>query len=336
MLNDMNKQTILLFWCSIFSIILCAQATKPIKVTVLSPVCKGACNGRIRVDLSGNTVLPLTITVSDGRGKQQTIQNVFTTATFSNLCAGSWNITASSETVQNCKPIYETAVIPSIDFKLRTLAIVNPLPESPNQGSISVEGYAVNESGQILTQGYTYAYLWSNGATTNRIQNLSSGAYAVTVTNRELGCQTVGTFVLKNCTNFITSFNLQIAGGIASKLQRGEIPLSVYIQESANAPFVPIPNGYTVEWRYGSSSVSAGAITIPNTLAPLDVKVIVTDACGNSKEATKRVITCDSSLSNQRKYFISRVDPPCIGQSDGSAVLEFTTPCWRICPAQFG
>lgn len=320
----MKKQTILLLWCSIFSMVLCAQSAKPLKITVLNPVCKGSCNGRIRVDLSGNTVLPLTITLSDGRGKIVTTPNVFKSTDFNNLCAGSWNITASSETVKSCKPIFETVVIPSVAFNIRTVAIVNPLPESPNQGSITVEGYAQTETGQFINQGYTYSYLWSNGATTNKIQNLNAGAYSVTVTNRELGCQMVGTFVLKNCISYTPTFNLQIADGIASKVQRKEIPLSVYIQESPNTSFIPVPNGYTIEWRYGNTSIFASSISIPIGLAPLDVKVIVTDPCGAYKEQTIRAVTCDNSSEELKKYFISKINPPCIGQSDGSAILEFS------------
>jgi hypothetical protein len=324
-INVMKIKTILLLLGSVWSLCLEAQTTKAIKATVLSATCRGTCNGRIKIDIGTGTVVPLTITVSDGRaGNSRVFNNVIRSFEVNELCAGKWVVSATPDKVESCTPVSEEITIPVVDFKIRTLAINNPSATGQNNGSISVQGYAQTNDG-LIHEHYTYTYQWSNGSTSSQLAQVGAGNYGLTLTNTQTGCRTTGSFSLGSNCGSAANFEVRIQGGIASAERRNNIPMTAYIRTNSDAPWVPVPEGYVIEWTYGNQRINARSITVPMNLAPIDVKVKVTNACGQSQEAQRRAVTCDGAEVEAKNYFLSRLIAPCIGHSDGGATLEFST-----------
>jgi hypothetical protein len=93
--------------------------------------------------------------------------------------------------------------------------IVEPFPIT-----ITMEGIAPTTgqaNGSINTNAIggkpPYKYLWSTGATTNPVTNLSAGPYAVTVTDKN-GCTEVGTYQLESTSatgNLIALSNVLVS-----------------------------------------------------------------------------------------------------------------------------
>lgn len=322
----MKIKTILLLWGILCSLLLGAQENKAIKISLISPTCKGICNGKIKVDIGVGTVVPLTITLSDG-SSSRVFNNVVKSFEIKDICEakGPWFVSAVPEKIGSCKPVIREIKVPSMEFRIRTLVVKNPTVSNQNDGAISILGYAQLDNGEIINQGYTYTYQWSNGSTESSIQNLGVGTHTVTMTNVEKGCQVTGTFTLSNCNSSAAAFDIQIQGGIASEEQRENIPMSVNLRPTPGEAWAQIPEGYVVEWSYGNQRILGSNIVIPFSIAPIEVTVKVTDPCGRSKELKRKAISCKSAAAEAKNYFLSSLIPPCIGHSDGGAVLEFTT-----------
>ena len=145
--------------------------------------CNNANSGAIDITVIGGTA-PFTYNWSNGD----------TTEDINNLTAGSYTLTITD------------------NYGCRTTSSVTLLP--PDNPTISVNSqdiqcYGLND-GAIditVTSGLPlYNYSWSNGATTEDINNLSAGTYSVNVTD-SLGCSdTVTTTIYDNTTPIILSF----------------------------------------------------------------------------------------------------------------------------------
>lgn len=100
--------------------------------------------------------------------------NGATTSTINNLTSGTYTVTVTS-TATNCKSTCEavvgiSTVLPSVDCA--SINVTNCTP--------------INGSANANASGVTY--LWSNGATSSNINNLTIGSYTVTVTSTTSGC----------------------------------------------------------------------------------------------------------------------------------------------------
>jgi hypothetical protein len=304
-----------------------AQADKAIKLTLVSPACKGICNGKINVEIGAKVVVPLSVTVSNGAGTARVFNNIVQSFVVQDLCSGSWSVSATPERIENCAPIVETIEVPGIEVKVITTSI-NNATGGQNNGAISVQGFAQNDQEGV----YDYTYAWSNGSTTPNVQGLSTGSYSVVVTNVQTGCQATATFNLFACDPNAPAFDILIEGGIISQQEGNSIPMSVSLRPSPNAPWGPVPQGYAIEWSFGGQLINAPSLALPINSAPIEVTVKVTDACGRSKTATRKAISCSESVPNSyanidvRDYFVSELTLPCIGESDGAAILKFWAP----------
>lgn len=326
----MKIKLLFLLLCTSLSLdLVTAQENKAFKLSVLSPACKGSCNGRIKVELDKNTVVPLTLTLSNGTNSR-TIPNVAKTIEIKDLCAGIWSASATPENVESCKALISEIEVPAIEVKITTLNVSNPSGANQSDGAISIAAYATLGGGEAME--YTYTYQWSNGSTNQNVQGLSAGSYSVVVTNVQTGCQTTGTFNLSTCDPNAPAFDILIEGGIISQQEGNSIPMSVSLRPSPNAPWGPVPQGYAIEWSLGGQLVNTPSLTLPINSAPIEVTVKVTDACGRIKTATRKAISCSETPPTSydnidvRDYFVSELVLPCIGESDGAAILKFWAP----------
>lgn len=122
--------------------------------------CVNGSTGSITNTTSGGT-LPYTYNWSNGS----------TTSNITNLTAGSYSLTITD--INNC-PIIENYTVSEPSALIATGSVVNVNCAGNMDGSISLS----------TSGGETpYAYNWSNGNTTNSINNLTTGGYSVTITD---------------------------------------------------------------------------------------------------------------------------------------------------------
>jgi hypothetical protein len=93
--------------------------------------------------------------------------NGATTAELNNLNYGTYQVTLTS----SCGSI------------VKTIVFTNPSPPMINiVKTVPKDCFGIG-SIKIVTKDTTFSYLWSNGATTNNLQNLNVGTYTLTMTN---------------------------------------------------------------------------------------------------------------------------------------------------------
>jgi Pregnancy-associated plasma protein-A/SprB repeat/Secretion system C-terminal sorting domain len=147
-------------------------------------------------------------------------------------------------------------------------------------------------------------YLWSTGAMTSSINNLSPGSYSVTITDGN-GCQLIKTVLVSSPTAIVVntaSTNETIAGandGTAVATATGGTP------------------GYTYLWCNGA--------TTPNVLnLPAGFcSVTVTDNNGCTSVATVMIAAGGADCSNFAAVVVP-VMVSCFGEADGSAMAAVT------------
>ncbi|MCB9300606.1 MAG: T9SS type A sorting domain-containing protein [Lewinellaceae bacterium] len=149
--------------------------------------CNGFANGQATITVSGGTP-PYSYSWSNGA----------TTATASNLSAGSYTVTVTD--ANGCE---DTAMV----------TITQP-PALMVSASASTSGTCSNTTdgaASVSASGGTppYSYLWSTGATGANLSNLAAGAYTVTVTDAK-GCTgsasiTIQSFPAPSCSINVTN-----------------------------------------------------------------------------------------------------------------------------------
>ena len=126
--------------------------------------CFSFCDARLEIDLTGGT-LPYDIQFPRGD---------FELTTFTNLCAGNFQITVTD--ANNCIEFFDIEIEEPDEF-IATAEAQNVSCFEGTDGTIS-----------ISTNGNPIAYTWSNGATTANLTGLPAGEYSLTVTNED-GCE---------------------------------------------------------------------------------------------------------------------------------------------------
>ncbi|HMQ48346.1 MAG TPA: SdrD B-like domain-containing protein [Saprospiraceae bacterium] len=212
--------------------------------------------------------------------------NGATTQTISGLTAGTYSVTVfdgngcvdSGATVVTEPPAVFVSIIPSV-------------PVCP--------GEATGTLTAVVTGGTApFTFLWSNGATTQSIQNLPSGAYSVTVTDA-FGCQDTETAIVPQAPGVSVTINgtETVCGaendGSATAVVSGGIPPFVY------------------QWSNGSNSQSI------NDLPEGSYSVTVTDANGCSDVDEIFIDIIDDFLLD-----ISIQNILCFGENTGSITAE--------------
>jgi hypothetical protein len=159
-------------------------------LTVLSsatnPNCYSACTGSLTANASGGQI-PYTYSLNGGAP--------VSSSTFNNLCAGSYMVIATD--ANGCtKSLTSFVTLTNPDTIIVYATSTSPTCYGSFNGAID----------QTVTGGVLpYTYQWSNGASTQDIQNISAGTYTVTITDGIL-CQRVFSYVLTGPAQVSISF----------------------------------------------------------------------------------------------------------------------------------
>lgn len=183
--------------------------------------------------------------------------------------------------------------IPSCDLDISSFLASN---ETCGDATGAIDLSVFSSSGPI-------SYVWSNGATTQDLNNLSAGIYSITV-NDAIGCQDTLTVAVTNQTNglFISSFSATDewcsngAGALTVNVSGGALPYSYWWS-----------NGGTTA---SLSNVSAGTYTVS-----------ITDAAGCLVQGTGVV---NNNTGDLTQTYGNAVDEVC-GDGQGSIDIIVTS-----------
>ena len=224
------------------------------------------------------------------------------TYSLTNLSPGTYNVTIEDH--NNC-PV-------STSF-----TILQPTP-------ITVSGLLANNSIDITITGGTpgYTYLWSNGATTQDVTNLSSGPYSVTVTDAN-NCTVSASYTVQN-QNPVLSVNSIISPVLCSGGQDGSVNVTV---AGGNTPYNVSWSGPVSGNPVGNEIVNSGGSYIIANLPAGIYSVTVTDANGTS-DIIQLVISQPTPIVTSYNF----ASVTCSGGNDGSL---FVFPIGGVPPYSF-
>ncbi|MBN3520915.1 gliding motility-associated C-terminal domain-containing protein [Algoriphagus lutimaris] len=144
-----------------------------------------------------------------------------------------------------------------------------------------------------------YIYSWSNGATTQNVDNLSAGNYAVTIKD-QTGCSFTANYEVKSPA--VMTLTESILSPYCDGNANGEIELGVI---GGQAP-------YTYQWSNGQNSAKATNLSSGN------YSVLVSDASGCIIEKQFNL----SNSSNLDLVIANNQPTSCAGGEDGLVELE--------------
>ncbi len=202
------------------------------------------------------------------------------------LAAGIFNVTVSD--LNQCSSLASFTINDSTVFPLVTALLT---PESCGTGNGSID---------LTTTPPVSTFLWSDGATTEDLQNINSGTYMVTITGSG-GCVTLDTFIIDNLnSNF--SISAIITNNSSCSQSNGAIDMSV------------TPSGtYTFNWSNGATTEDL------QNLPAGQYNVTIADALNCTSSLTLTII--DSTINPVISQLIT---PSTCGQNNGSIVLSVT------------
>ncbi|MBK8847548.1 MAG: T9SS type A sorting domain-containing protein [Bacteroidetes bacterium] len=244
-----------------------------------TPALCGKCNGTATVTAINGTA-PYTYVWSNGS----------TDATATGLCAGTYTVVVTD--ANGCSSSSCSVVVGSQNQQLScSITKTNVSCYGGNDGSATVN---------VNGNGAPYTYVWSNGATTQTITNLTFGFYTVTVTSSG-GCTTKCIICIfeptsLSCNTSSTDATCGSCDGTASVTATGGKP------------------GYTYLWSNGQVGANA-----TNLCAGL-YTVTVTDKNGCTTECNAVVSGSSQNLS----CTISKTHVSCFGGNNGSAAVSVT------------
>jgi hypothetical protein len=288
--------------CSLESTVV-VTGTPTIQVSVNTTThvsCFGGANGSISLSVSAGTG-PYTYVWSNG----------MTTASISNLTAGSYTATVSDNA--GCEAIIVVEI--EQPDELQTTATATAAQSGMNNGTATI----------TATGGTTpYTYLWSNGMTTANITGLAQGTYSFTVTDAN-GCTDDGSVVVPGggggCAISVTATATNADCGSSNG--------------TATAVAVGASGNLTYAWSNGMTTANITG------LAAGSYTVTVSDELGCTAEATVNVTSIDVTpptvdiLANVTLYLDdnghadldgSMVDNGSSDNCGGTVVIEVDTP----------
>ncbi len=211
--------------------------------------------------------------------------NGATTSSLSNLTAGTYTVTVTD--TAGCT---DTDSV-TINDSTNPIVVVDKTDTSCGEDNGSASAMATSGTG-----GYTY--LWNTGATTSSIDNLSSGAYSVTVTD-SAGCTAGFNITVNDSTNPVVTVN-------------GENTSCGENNGSASATTVGGTGGYTYLWSTGATTSLIDNLSAGTYI----VTVSDTDGCSDTSS-----VTIEDSTNPE--VSISKTDTSC-GENNGEAIANVT------------
>ncbi len=214
-------------------------------------------NGAINVSINGGPT-PYTYTWSNGA----------TTQDLANLLAGNYSLTVTSP--NGCTDIADLSVVninPPINLSGNVQS--NTSCNSSNTGSIDL----------VVQPVGNYTYTWSNGSTTQDLNNIPQGDYSVTVSAGGSCTEVFGfnvpfdpnlpnpslSFISANCGLPNGSINLSVSGGV--------LPYSyAWNSGQTTQDLVQIPAGLYVVTITGANGCTASdGLDLPDDVIPVDI-----------------------------------------------------------------
>ncbi len=224
-----------------------ANGNFAVNVSVSQPTCFGSNTGFATAQPVGG-IAPFTYAWSNG-GTTQTIQN---------LAAGSYTVTVTDSF--GCSATKNTTLV------YQSNLVINLTPNSPNCSNSMNGSVTSNVTGGVAP----LSYVWSNGATTPNIQNLSAGTYSLTVSDG-LGCTKSASVTLTSPPAFtvsVTVTNATFCGATNGSL---------------TATTSGSPGPFTYAWSNGATTQTL------NNLGAGNYMVTVTNAAGCTASAASTV-----------------------------------------------
>ncbi|GDX52994.1 hypothetical protein LBMAG27_20410 [Bacteroidota bacterium] len=250
--------------------------------------CNGASNGGIFISVSGGT--PIYLYFWSNGGLTQDITG---------LAAGNYTVTVFD--LNGCTASQTYTITPPAPLSVTVTSPVNG-----GGYNIGCNGESSGSANTSVSGGASpYNYIWSNGATTQNLINLTAGTYSVTV-NDANGCSGTGSVTLTEPVILVPLITGVTVNGGTNVTCNGGTDGSASV--SATGGSLP----YTYLWSNGatSSSVSGlGAGTISVTVYDLN-------GCSNQDSFTftePAPITISSTLSGYNGYNVG-----CDGATNGS------------------
>jgi gliding motility-associated-like protein len=221
--------------------------------------CNGGNDGAINITVNGGTV-PYTYAWNTGA----------TTEDLSGLSAGFYTVTVTDANGCSSNANYNVNEPSPLNF---TTSITDADCSGGTNGSISITAVSGGTG--------PFTYVWSNGATSSSITNLTIGSYTVTVTDNK-GCSTSTTYTINTPSNMtITGVISPIAcfgtstGGINISITGGTAPYTYAWSNSAiTEDLSSIPAGtYTVNVTDANLCATSRTFTIA---APTPITIATT------------------------------------------------------------
>ena len=175
-------------------------------------------------------------------------------------------------------------------------------------GSTSANTLCIGENGAIdldVLPAGTYTYLWSNGETTEDLNNVPAGDYIVTVTDNTT-CSTTATFTVEN-----NAPSVNVSGATTDILCFGENKGEINV----------IINGGVTPYSFDWSPAIPGNPDNPTDLLAGDYTVVVSDASNCTGSATFTINQPDDAVQVACSMTSSVTLP---GLTDGEAAVNVT------------
>jgi gliding motility-associated-like protein len=256
------------------------SVTEPAAINLQTSItnvdCHGVCNGAIQASATANTSLLW----STGE----------TTSGISRLCAGTYTITVTDQS--GCS-LTESMQIQSATAMTASVSVEDVACNGVSNGEASIN---------ISGGEFPYHYMWSNGSTTQSVQNLAHGNYQVTVTDNN-GCS-----IINQVTIGIRNDTMAVSSNVNDVTCYGNINGSVNIEVTGGT------QPYTYMWNHGAVTQNL------NNLSAGNYTVTITDLNGCS---TNRSINVDEPDSVSA-VITSYEHVKCHGDNSGFIILGLT------------
>ncbi len=256
-------------------------------------------SSHVDVKCFGDNTGSISIVVSGGNGPYQYIWSddaSINESARNNLTSGTYTIRILDNTGCELNSLIVDVLQPAAPLAISQNGLQNVICPEGSDGSISVN----------VTGGTgNYSYLWSNGATTKDLANLSEDSYTLTVTDANLCQETLTVQITAPQPIVITRSKTDITCNNASD---GSISLSVQGGTGSS---------YTYSWN----DLSSGPFNLSSRsgLSAGTYNITVTDEAGCNAFTSVTLNQPEVlTLSTQQ------VDVNCFGEASGSAIVEIT------------